>query len=214
MRIPKREALRYLGCGPTAPDAATDALVDRCLAQLEATMRPRWAERLLPVDFPAEGVVRLGPMVVESRNLYKNLAGCTQAAICAATLGVEVDRLMRTASLTHVAEAAALQAAAAAAIEEWCNQQQGLLAERLLPQGGWLRPRFSPGYGDFSIHHQAQLLTLLEAPKRIGLTLTDGLMLAPLKSVTAVIGIGSQRLDCPPAGCEDCGKTDCAYKRS
>ncbi len=33
------------------------------------------------------------------------------------------------------------------------------------------------GYGDFSIAHQGEILKILDAPKKIGLTMTEGNML-------------------------------------
>ncbi len=54
---------------------------------------------------------------------------------------------------------------------------------------------------------------MLDAPKRIGLSVTDGNMLTPTKSVTAVIGVGRTQLSCHVKGCENCGKSDCAYRR-
>lgn len=76
-----------------------------------------------------------------------------------------------------------------------------------------MRPRFSPGYGDFSILHQREFLGLLEAGKRIGLSMTESSMLTPTKSVTAVIGLGEEPLRCPRSGCGACAKRDCAYRR-
>jgi hypothetical protein len=78
------------------------------------------------------------------------------------------------------AEGLCLQACAAAKIEEYCDS-----VEKELPAH---RPRFSPGYGDFDITHQTDILRILDAQK-IGLTETKTHMLTPLKSVTAVIGI-------------------------
>ncbi len=80
-------------------------------------------------------------------------------------------------------------------------------------QGYDLRPRFSPGYGDFSIEHQGEILRMLDSAKKIGLSMTGGNMLAPTKSVTAVIGLGREAATCPPGGCEGCGKADCIYRR-
>ena len=39
--IDKPEVLRYLGYGGTAPNPATDALVDRCIDELTKEVRPR-----------------------------------------------------------------------------------------------------------------------------------------------------------------------------
>ena len=55
---------------------------------------------------------------------------------------------------------------------------------------------------------------MLDATKCIGLTMTDGYMLTPTKSVTAVIGISNTNEDCHKNGCEECLKVDCDYRRS
>ena len=67
---------------------------------------------------------------------------------------------------------------------------------------------------DFPLECQGALLGALEAGKRIGITLTDSLLMAPVKSVTAVIGMSRIRRDCTVKGCEVCEKTDCAYRRN
>ena len=118
---------------------------------------------------------------------------------------------MRRASLTDMAKAVVLQACAAAMLEEYLDERQDQIAEELLKEGKYLRPRFSPGYGDFSIEHQGQML---DAPKKIGLTMTEGNMLTPIKSVTAVIGVSTHREPCHRKGCEECEKRDCMYRRN
>ena len=86
--------------------------------------------------------------------------------------------------------------------------------EELKAQNKWLRPRFSPGYGDFDIHHQDDILRMLDTAKKIGLTMTDSYMLTPTKSVTAIIGISDTQEKCHIKGCEACEKKDCIYRRN
>ena len=106
-----------------------------------------------------------------------------------------------------------LQACAAAFLEEYCDRMQKQIEDGL-ENGLYLRPRFSPGYGDFSILHQKELLQMTDASKKIGLALTEGYMLTPTKSITAVMGISSEARDCTIKGCEMCTKEDCIYRRS
>ena len=68
--------------------------------------------------------------------------------------------------------------------------------------------------GDFSITHQEQILSMLEAPKRIGLSMMESSMLTPVKSVTAVIGVSAEQEPCHRKGCEACEKKDCIYRRN
>ena len=59
-----------------------------------------------------------------------------------------------------------------------------------------------------------QILSMLEAPKRIGLSMTESSMLTPVKSVTAVIGVSAEQEPCHRKGCEACEKKDCIYRRN
>ena len=81
-------------------------------------------------------------------------------------------------------------------------------------EGYFLRPRFSPGYGDFPLEFQRNIGDLLQMAKNIGITLTDSLLMMPSKSVTAVIGCSKTNSNCKEAGCEVCNKSaTCAFRR-
>lgn len=209
-----KEAVRYLGFGRREADEATLRLVAAAFSQLERAASPRIVWRVFDLKTAGEGRLDIGGMEVESRSLWKNMKGCCQAVVLGATLGSGVDLLMRRQSLTDMAAAVVTQACAAAMLEEYLDVEQEKIGRELEREGKYLRPRFSPGYGDFSICHQGQLLAMLEAPKRIGLSMTDSSMLTPVKSVTAVIGVSTVKEPCHRKGCEACGKTDCIYRRN
>lgn len=60
--------------------------------------------------------------------------------------------------------------------------------ERECAKHGYKRTmRYSPGYGDWTLEAQPDLLRLVEAEK-VGVTLTDTLIMIPRKSVSAAIG--------------------------
>lgn len=190
----RRQALRYLGV--KAPDADMEALLDEGFAALEVAA-PRHRLAVLPTE-------RVLAMF-ESRALAAHLSGCEEAALLAATLGTQADRLIQRAEATDTLRAAVLHACAAAKIEAYCDAVQEALP-------GAVRPRFSPGYGDFSLSMQQKLLDATDAGRRIGLYLTRAHMLAPAKSITAVMGLGPPLAGCPQAKCARCGKKDCAFR--
>ena len=67
-------------------------------------------------------------------------------------------------------------------------QQQA--ARQLLRQGKLLGPRrFSPGYGDVPLSLQRDVLAVLDAQRKLGITLSDTFFMTPCKSVTAFVGI-------------------------
>ncbi len=208
-----REAIRYLGYGGHAVDEQTLALIEDSFTELEEAAKRRIIYRIFGVTWGA-GRLTIGKMDIASRNLSRNLKDCKEAILLGATLGIEVDRLLKRYSLTDMSRVVVLQAAAAAMLEDYLNQCQDKLRGEFESRGEYLRPRFSPGYGDFDIRHQDMILRMLDADKRIGLTMTDSYMLTPAKSVTAVIGISRKKERCPLEGCEACDKKDCIYRRN
>lgn len=208
-----REAVRYLGYGRKEADGQTLDLIREALEVLDGIGEKRIVWQRKPVSFPGEDWIETEGMKVRSHGLARNLKGCGEMILLAATLGAQVDLLLRKYSRTDMTRAVILQACAAADLEEYLDSWQEKMKEELELEGLYPRPRFSPGYGDFSIQHQKELLRLLEAPKRIGLTMTEGCMLTPTKSVTAVMGLSAEKIPCRRQGCEACQKTDCPYRR-
>ena len=208
-----KEALRYLGYGRNPGEERTLELIRQSFEELEGLREERIVWRREPVTVREPDQVETAGIDIRSRGLARNLKGCLEVILVAATLGTRTDLLLRRYSRTDMTRAVILQACAAARLEEYLDTWQEERKKELEEEGLYLRPRFSPGYGDFSIHHQKALLQRLEASKRIGLTMTDGYMLTPSKSVTALAGISLEETACHRQGCESCGKIDCAYRR-
>lgn len=210
IHVPREEALRYLGCGGAQPDEATAALLEERIRAVEEAAEPRWTALEVSLTL-RPGMVELGDWSIRSEKLRAHLEGCTSALLFGATLGVGVDRLIARSAAGRVAQAAVDQAVAAALIEAVCDHACDQLAGQY--PGKYLRPRFSPGYGDFPLTDQPELLRRLDGPRKIGLTATDSCLLAPIKSVTAVIGVADTPGKCHAGGCATCSKTNCAFRR-
>lgn len=212
LEVDRREAYRYLGLRGAAPDAATARAVEEAIALLNGAVEPKQMSRRFPLTWLGGDSMDIEGLRMDSRALAKNLAGCREVFLMAATLGLGPDRLIARAQAEGaMSRAVALQAAASAMIEAWCDAVNADLRARAEAEGLFLRPRFSPGYGDFSLNCQPGVFRLLGVQKRIGVTLTDSLLMLPTKSVTAVIGISDAALPCP-AGCAACDRRDCAFR--
>ncbi len=97
-----------------------------------------------------------------------------------------------------------MQAVGAKTIEDYCNRCQKKSKNRQRQKGFYVRPRYSPGYGDLSLTYQAEFLRVLEATKKIGIVLSEGGVMIPEKSVTAVMGLSREQTRCHIEGCESC----------
>ena len=208
----EREILRYLGHrGQEVPENLM-ILIRGCEQELEDVGAPRAFWREYPLQI-RDHVLDLGCFQTESRNLERNLKDCERVLLLGATLGSGVDRLLKRYGRLEMSRAVVLQAASAAMLETFCDEQNETLKQEYLKKGWYLRPRFSPGYGDLKLECQGPLVAALELSKRIGVTLTDSLLMAPSKSVTAIIGASRLPKDCTVHGCESCARTDCLYRR-
>ena len=88
-----------------------------------------------------------------------------------------------------------------------------ILKKEAAKDGLFVRPRYSPGYGDLSLDVQSSFLKALNAQKTIGLFLSEGGVMQPEKSVTALMGLSHIRTGCVTEGCEACSKKDCSFRR-
>lgn len=213
MEMNRNEVLRYLGYGRQSADEQVMKLLEECWQELEAAASPKCFSRAYELTFFDEDGIDTSCFQVHSKSLRKNLEDCDEIILFAATLGARVDLLIQKYNRIQMSKAVILQAEAAAMLEDYCNEQNALLKAAYEAKDRYLRPRFSPGYGDLPLECQTALVGALEAGKRIGITLTDSLLMAPAKSVTALIGVSRYKRDCTVKGCEVCGKTDCAYRR-
>lgn len=196
----------YLGYFGAKADSATLDIIDECRKEFLACVD--YKACICTVECCEEnGRLCLGFMQTESKSLAGNLRNCKTAFLLAATTGAAVQRLIAKNSLISPLRGMVTDAIGSAAIEAFCD-----FVNKALGDTEYLRPRFSPGYGDLTLGCQQLLLDRLEAKKLIGLALTDGGMLTPVKSVTAIIGLGEDKNKCRnPKGCMVCNRENCPY---
>ena len=193
-RIDPAEALRYLG-HRGAPDGELLARVEALGGSLLGAAKPRLVWRRLPLRPENDELI-------EGQDLRSLLRESTEIVLFAATLGAEVELLLRRAQLRDMAEAVILDACADCAIENVCDNFCADLAQEVAP--AHLTDRFSPGYGDLPLAHQRVIFDALNVTRRIGVTLTGSGLMLPQKSVTAILGIAptpQPRRDDRCAGC-------------
>lgn len=205
MNFNEKEALRYLRARPD--DKEAQVLVDTVYLKLRNEVQARHVLQKHRVTVDSEGVTLDCGVRFTSHDLASHVKGCEEVLLLGATLGARVDAAIRRLALCSVAEGAAAQAVAAALIESYCDEVQAQVETGGLAQ----RPRFSPGYGDWNLAEQRLLFPVLDCAKRIGLTLTEGCMMAPSKSVTAVIGLSTD-VKCVWNKCMTCGNVNCPYR--
>ena len=187
--ISLREVKRYLGYSRIALDDGDETLIEEAVEKVRPLLAPKACYCRYPLSLSAPDTVVLPYGSVHSSHLYKNLEGCSEVWIFAATIGAAFDRQLARESLRSMTVAAMMQAVGASAVEAVCDGLNEELVQVAAEEGKECVRRYSPGYGNYALENQKGVFALLNPAKHIGLSLTDSLLMKPEKSVTALIGI-------------------------
>ena len=177
--VNEREALRYAGCKGGISERVMQTLA-QCINESQTAFSPRVCYRVLPAQelltrFPESGLLKL------------RLQNSKEALVFAATVGIEIDRLILRYEEISPAKALLFQGIGAERIETLCDLFCENMAAELSQQGYAAKPRFSAGYGDFSLEAQRWFSNVLDMQRKVGVTLSESLLMTPTKSVTAVV---------------------------
>lgn len=211
LNIPFGEIRRYMGYRK-GNDTDGEQLISELLPEVVRGAAPRASFVVTGID-SCESDIRIGGMNISSKSLNRNLRGCDTVILLAATVGSGADRLISSYSVKSPASALAVSAIATALLESYADFFCSELKEHFAKDSLYLRPRFSPGYGDFDLVHQRDFITFTDASRRCGICCTDKLLLTPSKSITALAGISDTMTDCPASGCDVCTMYTCRFRR-
>ncbi len=204
--VRREEILRYAGALPSHEQ--TVALMESCLSEMDGHWRFAVCYTQLPVRVTGERC-DFGVFAVSSLSLAAFMADAAEVWLMAATVGVYLDRLIQKYAHIAPSRAVMLQAIGAERIEALCD---AFATQTAIEHDALSMPRFSPGYGDLPLSVQRDIFAVLDCSRRIGVSLTDGLMMMPSKSVTAFAVLSDRPSSCEQNRCSICDKRDCAFR--
>ena len=203
-KLNRNEAIRYLGGAGISLNYRMDRLMDECEKQITACANPKYLYIEKDIkDFD----------LLQGEDIKNHLDGCDRVIIMCATIGAEADRIIRISQISDMARAVVLDSFASVAVEQVCSKFDELIAEKY--KGDYQTFRFSQGCGDYPIELQKSIISMLDAPRKIGLTVNENCLLIPTKSVTAVMGLSKTPVDRKKRGCAVCNMKDrCKFRRN
>lgn len=203
-KLNRSEAIRYLGGAGTQMNDQMEVLMDECEKMVLEKAAPKFL--YIELDLPCD-------TIMGGRDIANHLDGCEKAILMCATLGAEIDKLIRISQISDMAKAVVLDSFASVAVEQVCNKVDEIIAEKY--DGYYMTFRFSPGYGDYPISLQQDFLRMLDAPRKIGLTTNENFLLMPTKSVTAVMGLSKNPIERKKRGCAICNmRGKCRFRKN
>lgn len=202
--LDRNEAKRYLGGSKIELDDKMTRLFDSCEKEVLKTAKPKYLYKI--IELPNEELTA-------GEDIKNHLSGCTRAALICATLGADIDKMIRISQISDMARAVVLDSFSSVAVEQVCRELDKALAEQY-PEYNFTF-RYSPGYGDYPVELQKTFLSLLDAPRKIGLSANENYLLIPSKSVTAIAGMSKMKIERKKRGCAVCDMRDrCKYRRN
>lgn len=205
-------ALRYMGFKMNGANDFMPVVTD-CLNELCGCISPQYVYKLFDITSTPDGICVEGTdLVLTGNSVREHLSGCKKCVLMAATLSAAADTLIRRYSAYDMTRSFVTDCLASAAIESVCDSAEKDMRSKLPDK--FFTWRFSPGYGDLPLDLQQTVLSVLNAGKRIGLNVTDSMMLVPSKSVTAVIGVSDEPVLKRNRGCPDCNMFEtCSFRK-
>lgn len=202
----EREILRYAGCREANDEI--EALARNCINEIKTKLTYKVCYQQFVVNVCGD-VCDFGAFTFRSKKLASNLQDCKSVVVFAATIGVEIDRLIAKYGRISPSKALMFQAIGSERIEMLCDAFCADIAKEYKLS---IRPRFSPGYGDLTLNSQKEIFSVLSPEKKIGLFLTDSLLMSPSKSVTAIVGLCEKEVPKVTNKCTLCNQKNCTFR--
>lgn len=208
--VDRAEVLRYMGYRGQAFSDELSELLELQVARCLELARPRASLAVFGVagvkDDGGTKVVSLEGTSLELRgsSIARHLDGAVACGVFAVTIGMGVERELRRLSLTDTVSQVVFDAAATTVVERAADAAEASVIRLAAERGLFCNSRFSPGYGDLPLETQPTLLAALDAQRRLGITLSESLLMTPTKSVTAVMGLFDEPQPSSHAACADC----------
>ncbi len=211
-KLNRNEALRYMGQHGEC-DGRLEELLNECENIILSKVKPRFLYKCFDIEQTDAGVAVKGTsLVLLGNSIAEHLKGCDKAVLLCATLLGDVDREIRIAELSDMLRALTLDCMASVAVEQLCDKIE-MHIKKDFP-GYYMTWRYGIGYGDLPISQQREFLNVLNAPRLIGLNVTESNILTPRKSVTAIIGLSKHEIGEKKRGCETCNlREKCSLRK-
>jgi 5-methyltetrahydrofolate--homocysteine methyltransferase len=209
----EKEIIKYIGIPKGQETSSIKEQIYKMWELLDSSSKPRVLYEAFKIEVIKDQVYF--PEIdwrIVSKDLAKVLQKADKCYLLTATLGIEVDKAIARLQKQDMSDALIFNAAGSSYIEVICDEIEKEIMSTL-EVGEYLTMRYSPGYGDASITLSEQMIKVMDATKRIGLTLTKSGMLLPEKSITAFIGITTEKQNRMKT-CKECHLIkECTYRK-
>ena len=208
--INRKRVLRDIGYAPDAePSVRIVSLVNEYIANANQFIAPSFSYVIRDIELVTGNkvIIEYG-VIFESGVIARLLEKAVKVAVFVLTIDNYLeDAAARLARDGLVLQSAVLDAIGSDAAERLADYVESQISEIAHNQGFTISRRFSPGYCDWDVNQQKKVFEAMQGDYA-GVTLTDGCLMIPRKSISGIIGIGPIEIE-KYNPCNTCDKHDC-----
>jgi hypothetical protein len=216
IKIDMDKVCRILGySGDYTPTPRVSSIIKGYIENTYNLIEPAYAYVIRDIERVRGSCVFVaGSVLFESGVISKLLANCSQVVIFVATIGNRLEEMaLKLSTDGLVLQSAVLDAIGSVASDNLADIVQTRIELIAGRQGMCISQRFSPGYCDWTIRQQKMIFRTVDTDSA-GVSLTDGFLMIPQKSISGIIGIGADAEKVKSYNpCKTCKKADCIGRR-
>lgn len=211
----KKQVLRYLGYKNQVIDSKLNELIDECIEETREVCEARYIYKEFDIEIHDSFIQIIGTnLKLVGDSIIEHLSNSQKCMLMAVTVGLDIEKKINIYKSIDMTKSIILDACATAYIEEVCDKLEKEIGDNAKKENKNITWRFSPGYGDLSIDIQRKFLDILDANKKIGLTVSKHNLLFPRKSVTAIIGFVDDGISVSNRSCLTCNLYEnCRFRK-
>lgn len=215
INIDENEVLRYLGYKGQKIEEELLLKIQDTIEEGKKLFAPKIIYKEYPIKILENGVEVVGTtLVLEGNDIKKLLIDSNRCILMAATIGNYIEKKIRLYERIDLTRAMILDSVSITAAEDLCDKVCDLIEKDIIEGFEELTFRYSPGYGDLSLNIQKNFIEVLDATRKIGVNVSEHMLLFPRKSVTAIVGIRKKLGKKIKKSCINCKNYDnCLYRK-
>ena len=213
LNIDINEVLRYLGYKGQNIEKELIEQINNLIYECKNLIRSKYVYREFNLLKEDKNILLEGTkLILKGNDITNLLKESDRCVLMAVTIGTDIERKIKLYSKSNLTKSIILDACASTAVEEVCDKVQEIIIKDVLKGEEKFTFRYSPGYGDLPLDIQKDFISILDCERKIGLKVSNEMILFPRKSVTAIVGINSSKKN--NRKCENCNNYEsCNYKR-
>ncbi|AQM59281.1 methionine synthase [Clostridium baratii] len=215
INIDEKEVLRYLGYKGQKIEEELLLKIRDTIEEGKKLFAPKIIYKEYPINILENGVEVIGTtLVLEGNDIKKLLIDSSRCILMAATIGNYIEKKIRLYERIDLTRGMILDSVSTTAVEDLCDKVCDLIEKDIIEDFEELTFRYSPGYGDLSLNIQKNFIEVLDATRKIGVNVSEHMLLFPRKSVTAIVGIRKKLGKKTKKSCINCKNYEnCLYRK-